>query len=687
MADMTPTSYRDTMEGEGYDLKEMLRTHRTQGLASWQPKWEKATQMQKFCNGEHWGEADKNKMDKAPSKSPRLSVREIDPVLQTFSGRQMMQRFERAYMPRHSAAARKGEIMTAIDRAMMHAADAEQIDSSAFKDGPGIQGISCVRWEMDDLNERGGGILISDVPIWQVMADPEARRVNLSDRGWQRFGSWWPVAEVKERWPEHWQTLLQHVGSGSWIPTEPKESSRIPWTGMAGNKTLDYSLLFYPKGRAVWIEYEEWKEIVPEWEVVIPADPSLSYADAIASAVENGPDIFSSVVYRSLAEVREFKERHLATFGEDVPKSYIARKRSVKYKFAYICGDTVLETDDIPTEYWTFQFLTGFRIAMPTCVEWSSVVERLVDPQKWVDVMLSALVRNLQITPKGLLFAEEGFFRNRQEAMSAWSNPGGLIMVGRGKLSGGNPGFLQVNPGTQTYAGMVESLMSFAQNAIPRLAGFNPGALGQLGGDLRRISGEVVRQVQDAAMASNAEPFDALRHYRREGGRIFLSFLRRFFEPDQLVEIVGEETAYEDVIDPMTKQPVVDPVTGEPQRRLVIADKESWHPAYWKEIGVEDVVPTGDQLASLWKAVETSIQILLQPQPDTGMPLFSSEDLAEIIPGIPAQRRERMLQRIRAAVLAMQQQPPTPPTPPGAEGQGGPPSPAQPPPPPAMAVQ
>lgn len=713
MADST--TYADRIN-QGDSLEDMLREHRDAGAQAWSPIWKKATEMQRFTNGEQWPEADTRRAEevaKTGGRKPVLMTNdEISPVLQTFAGRQMMQRFERAYMPRHPGAARQGEIMTAVDRAMMQAADAEQVESAAFKDGPGIQGVSCIRWELDDLNERGGGLLLNDLPIWQVMADPSARRANLGDRKWHRFGSWWPQREVKERWPKKWTEVVGFVGAGRpWSGGETGESSRIPWAGMAGNKPLEP---YHPKGKALWVEYEEWREVNEFYEVGRPVDETQTYALALAAAMEaegpDAPDTLTTTEMKSRKEVNEFMDQHVAVFGEEVPKEFIVRKRKVVYKYAYICGDIVLETDDLPTGYWTMQFMTGFRFPQPAKVTWRSLVERLVDPQRWVNVWLSALIRNIQISPKGLLVVEEGVFKNRNEAMAAWSSPGGLIMVGRGKLTGGQKGFEFLSGGTQPYHAMVESLMAFSRDAIPRLAGFNPGALGQLGTDLRRISGEVVRQVQDAAMTANAEPFDNLRLHRREGGRIFLSFLRTFFEVEDIVRIVGEDVAYETVmvpamqpvmqpvtgpdgqpimgpdgqpqmqpatdpatgepqmepvIDQLTGQPLtkpaVDPATGMPMRRLMVPEKGQWREDNWKEIAVEDVVPSGDQLQVVWKALETSIQILLQPQPDTGLPLFSSEVLTEIIPGLPTQIREKMRQTIKAAKLKAQQAPPQPP--------------------------
>lgn len=665
---------------------EMHTRRRAEGVRYWTSVWADATKYQKFANGDQWPDLVKENYTDgvyANRKSARLVIDEINVILQTFAGRQIMNRFERAYMPRSPSAARDGEIMTAVDKAYMHACDAEQVESAAFKDGPGIQGVSCVRWELDTYNERGGGIVINDLPIWQVMADPEARKVNLTDRSWHSYGKWYPQSEVKERWPDGYAKVRGSIGGTPYNTTEAGKSSRIPWTGMEGNQPLQP---YYPKGRTLWVEYVEWRELKTFYEVAVPADDTLSYAQALAppepQVRPDGQPVPEpaepvdplTTVKLDSAQLQDLRESHRATFAEEIPKDYVVKHEQLDYKYAYMCGDVVLEEGAIPTGYWTLQFLTGFRFPLADKVTWKSLVSRLVDPQRWVNVMLSALIRNMQINPKGTLFVEDGFFKNFNEAMASWSSPGSVVKVNRGAISGGRKGYEWIGGIASPYQHMVESLMQFYRDAIPRLAGFNPGALGQLGSDLRRISGEVVRQVQDAAMTSNAEPFDALRQHRREGGRIFLSFLRTFFDVNDVIRVVGEDTAYEtveqQVIDPTTQRPAVDMTTGEPlmepvldaqgkpERRLVVPPKDSgaWNDDYWKEISIEDQVPTEDQLQVMWKSLETAFPIMQQPQPDTGMPLFTSEIMTEIVPGLPSAIRAKMRLIQRAAKLSRQRQ-------------------------------
>jgi hypothetical protein len=646
-------------------LEEMLKEHRRLGVMHCAKVWLKARTLQEFVGGDQWP-ADRRRLQgvvgeaaaaAGGERSPRLSMNEIRPVLQAFSGRQMMQRFQREYTPRNADWARRAEVMTMVDRALMEACDAEQAESAAFKDGPGVQGVSWVRYYMDDPDGEGQDrLVVRDVPIWAMLWDPDAREINLRDRGWHRFGEWWPAREVLARWGKAAFAEIAAANARPFMAEAPDKSSRIPWSGMEGNRPVE---IYEPRKGHLWIELEEWRESEDVWQVALPTDPQMSYEDARAAsaqAPEGAPDPVQ-IVEMEPKEYREWRAQYEASFGRPAPREMAARKSRQAFFYAYLSGDYVIEHDKSQVGCWTFSPMTGFRVPGPKETTWQGLVEGLTDAQKWMNVMITALIRHLQASPKGGLLVEEGFFKNRAQAMSDWASPLGVITVARGKLTGGSPGFQQLQGGQSPYSQFVQGLLEMYREAIPRLAGFNPAALGQLGGDIRRVSGQVVRSVQDAAMTSNAELFDSLRLHRRTGGRIVLSFLRKFYTIDDLIEIIGQENAYEDVPvapDPQTGKPALDPATGQPAttKQLAIPDPEDWKPGTWKGIAVEEVTPQGDLLADLWQSLTDAgaLQILLQPMQDSGEPLFASEDLAEIIPYLPAPRREKIKQRVLAAI-------------------------------------
>lgn len=651
MADTTKIAAR---LDKGETLLEMLTRHREEGIKHCATFWSKALVASRFAHDtDQWNEGGMGNRtaDAAGSggnKTKRLTVNEIGPFLQALSGRQMMQRFEREYLPRSKDSAYFAECMTATDKAMMQRIDAEQVESTAFRDGPGTHGVSAVRWEYDTLESESGLIKVTVWPIWQMMWPRSCSSINLGDRPWHRLGFWMPSREVEDRWPEKWDKVKHAAMSNSWASFQVEQdggtSSRTPWAGGGGNRPLSEMGFYDDHQNQFWVEYEEWREVETVYDVGVPVDPSMTYAIALAGAAP-GADTMASVTM-TRKEMIEHKKSHAAMTGEEVPDQLIAKKQRLRYRYAYQIADVILEDGDIPVKLFTLAFMTGFRYPLPYGTMWVGFVEKLIEAQKWCNILLSALIRNMQASPKGLLMYEQGLFASKKDAFEQWAAPGGTIEVARGKLTGGAPPYQVVAATSAPYSQMVEPLLGFYREALSRLSGFNPGSIGQLGSDLRRISGEVVRAVQDAAMVSNAELFDSLRLYRRQAGRIFLAFLKEFWgdRPEELVDIVGREALYR-----------VNPETG--QEEPTLPPPEMWTESAWKMIAVEEVTPTGDMLESLWSSLEQGVfQIVQTPQADTGQPLFSSEDLAQMIPHLPAPMREKMLQRIRTAQAQMQAQ-------------------------------
>ncbi len=648
-------------------LEAMLRQHRQEGIANCQRFWDKSTRLKKFAARQQWpGNSDKNahKQSGTTRRSPRLTIPETSRILATFTGRQMMERFERQYVPRNQSAARYAETMSKVDKAVMDLCDGEQVDSAAFKDGPGIQGISWVRWLIDEWSAEEPQLRFIDVPIWQMLW-PATRELNLRDRAWHRWGSWWAQQAVRDRWPDEYDKIATLIGTrtfGAKEATQPGQSSRIPWAGQAGNKPLAMSDYYDPGQRCLWIEYEEWKEYVLRWALVRPVDPTMSYADAVA--VQLDPQQLQAGaatdplerIELSAKELAEFKKAHYAATGERVPSEMYVRKPRILYKYAYICGDVVLESGDLDVGCFTLTAMAAERVEHADTTDYISLLEDLEDAQRMVNYLMSALVRDIQINPKGVFIYEEGLFKDANEALESFTSPGGVIKVPRGKISQGGKPYEWVAGGTSGYSNKLETMLAFYREALPRLAGFNPAALGQLGTDIRRVSGQVVRQLTDAAMTSNAERVDSFRLYRRENGRIFLAHARKLWDVEDLIAFIGEEDAYDYVYDETTGEQVTDPATGQPQRVLVIPPKSMWTPNAWKEIAIEEVTPTDDEMSALWDTLQTQVQLLLQPMADTGKSLFTSEDLVDLLPKIPAARRSRMRMRVQREIKQMKMQ-------------------------------
>jgi hypothetical protein len=659
-------SYASRLESDG-SIEAMWKDHRSEGVANCAHPWTEARRLKKFAARDQWPDRDRNNQNDPNRRAARLTIPETSRVLAAFSGKQIMQRVEREYIPRNQETSRWAETLSKVDRAVCQACDGEQTDSAAFRDGPGIQGISWVRWYVDDWSRSTPQLRYETVPIWQMMWPP-TRQLNLADRGWHRWGSWWPQSTVKSRWPSDYANLKVTLGKNVWTAAQQQAglSSRIPWAGGIANKPLAMSETYDPKSRCFWVEYEEWRELVTFWEIARPSDPSMSYETALdldkqrilalsdPQTASQAPEDPMESVEMSAEDLAAYKKERLASHDEDVPRDLISKKQRMVYRYAYGIGDKVLESGDIEQGCFTFQAMAAEVVELEDRTLYISLLKDLEDAQKMVNYMMSAMIRDIQINPKGVLFVEQGLFRDKNEALTAWTSPGGVIEIPRGKLSQGGQPYKFEAGGTTAYSGKLEAQLAFWREAIPRLAGFNPAALGQLGNDIRRVSGEVVKQLADATMVSNAERMDSLRLYRREGGRIFMAFARTLWEPEDLIQFIGESDAYDDVLDPQTMQP--DPQTGEPQRTLAIPPKSMWHEDAWKEIAIEEVQPSDSDLETFWNVIQTQVQLLQAPMPDTGKPLFQAEDWIKMFPKMPAALRAKMLARIKMQQQQFQQQ-------------------------------
>lgn len=666
---MADTQSYSARLSEDSSLSSLWSEHRTEGIENCGGEdgfWKKAQRLKRFAARDQWPDKDKKKLDDPGRKSARLTIPETSRVLAAFSGRQILQRVEREYIPRNQDAARHAETLTKVDRAICQACDGEQQDSAAFRDGPGIQGVSWVRWFVDDWTHDMPQLRYETVPIWQMMW-PATRQLNLADRAWHRWGSWWPQSTVRARWSDKYDEIRTLIGNKQWTSTQQSagQSSRTPWTGGPGNKPLSSAEAYDPKTRSFWIEYEEFRELVTYFEVAKPLDPQMTYEEALdlnrqrivamadpdpAAQAAAPPDPFEPVEMTP-AQVRDFRKQRLATHGEDVPNDLMSRKQRMVYRYIYGCGDVILETGDIEQKCFTFQAMAAEVVELEDKTYYISLLEDLEDAQKMVNYMMSALIRDIQINPKGVLFVESGLFRDKNEAQTAFTAPGGVVEIPRGRMVGaqGHRPWEFVAGGTNAYSSKLENMLAFYREAIPRLAGFNPAALGQLGTDIRRVSGEVVRQLADATMTSNAERIDSLRLYRREGARIFLAFARVLWEPEDLIPFIGESDAYDDVLDPETGLP-----TGE--KVLAIPPKSMWREDAWKEIAIEEVEPSDGELTAFWDTIQTQVALLQSAMPDTGKPLFESTDWITLFPKMPASLRQKMLARVKMQQRKFQQE-------------------------------
>lgn len=612
-----------------------------------------------------------------------MSANEVHPTLSAMSGRQVMSRFERRYIPRRRELRPWAEKFSDYDRAVVDACHADQEESLAFRNGPGIAGVSWMRVSADYLEDPDGKLVIEEVSLWNMLwPAKEARKTNLLDRDWHTHGEWYRVSKFKAMWPDKVEVVKEAIGRApSWEEDNSvrAKGSPTPWDGKPGSSwTEDDFSFFDPKEKQIWVERYEWRE--PEMRVFVVVPPEGATYSALDEAGLTRDQMNELVEDMSPKDFRAFVRQTQQLYQEDVPANRYIRKERMVYRYAYVAGDVVLEEGEIPVGAFTYEAMTAYPFTQPSKVDWRSVTDAMRTPQIWYNIFLTMLAKYMQVNPKGVLFVERGVFRSRSEGLRQFSSTGGLVEFERGKLSGSpNPPYRFESGGPSPMQGLVQSMLGFAQELLPRSAGFNQGALGQLGPDLRRISGAVVEHVREAAVAAHAELYDSFSLCRQRVGVLILLFLGKVLGIEHMKRVVGDEAFMEEVLDPTTGEPVSDPQMlqqliaagqldpqeivqgqpGEPFMRRIEPPEGLLDDAIWS-VSVEETKPAPDRMRFFWESLSESgaLQAMLTPDAQ-GVQALTAEDVAELAPDIPEDRREKMLQRMkmqRAAFAAQQQQ-------------------------------
>ena len=133
---------------------------------------------------------------------------------------------------------------------------------------------------------------------------------------------------------------------------------------------------------------------------------------------------------------------------------------------------------------------------------------------------------------KGGLLAEADAFVNKDQAQDDWANPRSIVWLKRGGLDKIRE---RANAGIPSG---VAQLLEFTVASLPHVAGVNLEFLGLAN---REQPGVLEAQRKQAAMATLAEFFNAMRLSRKQQGRVLLQFIETYLSDGRLIRIVGNE--------------------------------------------------------------------------------------------------------------------------------------------------
>lgn len=566
--------------------------------------WEKSKDNHCFVQGgkHQWDE--KVYASREDTGRPTFSINDCALGANALSGMEITKRFERVFTGTEEQDHGPAEALTRADRHLRAKNLAEYHESDKFRD-LGIEGYSCLEMYMDFLQDFRGRTMVRGHDTWNVMWDPAARLFNLMDREWDAVGRWVSVDEFLALHPkERREITAQIVEPEGWVQANDEEMHRWPWLYRGDGKYVE------PVKRDLFAVDYEWREKEGIYILAIPEE----YPDA-------------QQVTRERLRYKAFNEEEWDTFltaQQEVPgRDRVVEPEDGAFRWAYkkaeILGDRIISEGPSPVDGFTRLFMTGFPWKQPEEVVFQGLIDYMKDPQKFKNVMTSLLVSTLERVPKGGMMIDPAAFEKEDlDALAVeLARPFPLLKTKRGIMMSGQK-FWEPLSNMQFPSGY-EDYMQWADQAVWRPTGLNPNVLGQLQ-DPRRVSGRVWSSLTEAGQTVMSYIFNALRLYRQESGRLQLQFFRRFYDQDQLREIVG------------------------PKYAEFIPDKgtEEWDQLFSRDVVVDEAAATTRDDR------ERTFDLISRQGADklVGSGIISRSLIVKMLPGIPEPDRKEELDRL-----------------------------------------
>ena len=562
---MAKFKIKAAVKNEDADAKKILRWI-TEGADHCEADHTRVEENNGYVAGQQWSKGDLERQKNR--ERPAMPLNKIMPVLNAIANREIMNRYVPKAYPRSDDDASWAEVANDFVAWQRDMAEAEHEETMAFRANV-ANGYGVVHYYWDQMANEGDGLICEEeVPLWQMLWDPSARKQNLVDRRWHMCGKWVPVSEAEQRWGiskenrSFFNSVFDEVSMSHTMTTPNKWS----WGGITGGRWVNRA------EREVFIVETEWRAVKTQFKAAVPTqmdeyaaiigDPNavmimgydeqqqpltLSGADFAALPPEDQEALKAQVMMTTELEVFEtkdelvaFVDRYVEVFDEQpIFASY--DKWNTKYAImtsnGIKGGETVLEKGERPMGY-TYEFMTGFPWETKDGIRFIGFVDLAKGLQDWRNSFMSLALTRLATSPKSQLIIEEGAVDDQDEFQDQIANPRGVTFVPNGFVAGGR--FMKLDP--PSFAPIERELIVLADQGVNEMGGLSGIETGAQG-DLRRVSGTVVQSVKEASNTILALMFDSLRRFRKRSGRLVLSFMHHFYDAESIARIVGNEDA------------------------------------------------------------------------------------------------------------------------------------------------
>ena len=538
-----------------------------------------------FVSGVQWSEEDAALL----SEQGRVGVtfNRVAPVIDAVAGAEVSNRQEVRYIPRETGDAKVNEILTAGAKWVRDECNAEDEESDAFCDAV-ICGMGWTETHVEYDDDPDGKVYIDRVDPLEMYWDSAAKKHNISDARWilrvkkysrDALAAQWGATKIDGIIADLDKTERE-LGADEDLQGEPHNATdawKYKNDASGAGKVPAFKVREY-----------QWYESERVYRVPNPQSGQLE-------------DV----------EVAAFEKLKPALEAAGVPFTDVKPRKAYR---AYALGKNILESGPGPGDTrFTYNAITAKRDRNRGY--WHGLVRPMKDPQRWANKFFSQILHIVNSHSKGGLLIEQGAAKSLEQVKEEWARADGVIEL--------NPGGLdKLREKTQgQYPTGIDRMMEVAVSAIRDVTGVN---LEMLGLADRTQAGVLEYQRKQAGLTILASLFDALRRYRKDQGRLLLTFIRKYVADGRLIRVVGEQGAqYVPLaLDKQTARfdiVVDDSPTSPNQKEQVFGVMSSLMPMLTK-IGVAppaealDYLPLPSSLVEKWKA--QIAQAAQQPNPE-----------------------------------------------------------------------
>ena len=459
----------------------------------------------KFAAGDQWTDEEKSALEE--QRRVPIVFNRTATILNAVVGSEINNRTEVRYLPRTLGDVETNETLTRGAEWFRDQCRAEEEETQAFSDSL-ISGLGWTETLMDFESDSIGEPKMMRINPLEMGWDASAERRGLSDS--HRF------FRVRQLGHEEAEELFEDVDeadlNADWLDVEEMDDEKATTQHADDdyNYESDGANITEKHSRPITIVQLQWRERRKDVEYIDPLSGKRGQMGA-----------------RDFARVTKAMEGA----GYDTSK---IKKRDVKrfeWKQAFL-GKKILDENQPCKDAPTFTPITcywdnGNR-------EWYGLLRQMKDPQKFANKWLSQSLNILNSNSKGGVMIEEDAVANMEDFENAWAAADAVQVFKKGALASGK---IQPKPQAQfpqAYMGLTE----FAITSIRDTSGVNQELLGLRD---QNQPGVLEYQRKQAAMTTLAVPFDALRQYRLQQGKVLLYYMLEHMNDGRLIRIADED--------------------------------------------------------------------------------------------------------------------------------------------------